>query len=258
MRIQDLIADNTEVIIPTGEYQLPEPIQLENETTVIFDEGVSLHAEYQGPVIQVNQCTGVYLVGGNTLIDGGIEDESASYEHYHGIEIRESYGIHVSGFTISNVGGDGVYIGPTDAASEGSENICIEGCDMTNPLRNGVSITSGKDVMLNGINTMGRGSTYGNKGILLEQSDMGDWMEDIMVYQCYAESPRSHGIHVQMNRGGPISAYICHSGYSGNGYATRSTCPPERKDMVTGYLKYVDCDGRHWDEWEAQAELVRI
>jgi hypothetical protein len=258
MYIQDVIGQNLQVYVPAGEYDVPEPLQIQDGTSITFQSGVVLRASFQGPVIQIYQVGNVWLRGEDTVIDGGITTDDPAFEHYHGIDIRGADTVRIESFDIANCGGDGIYIGPMDAASIGSLNVKAHLCEMIGCRRNGVSVVSGEFITLSYIDTLGPGASYGNKGILLEQSDNGDLMNDILLYRCKASSPRANGIHVQCARGGPIAIYAVACEYNGNGFATRSTCPPDRRDLVTGYLKYIDCDGRYDDDWAATAEITRV
>jgi hypothetical protein len=255
-----------------GSTLINETIEVPNNTIVSIETGASIVAapEMIGPMISVHQANNVIIRGGGALMGNMTEQRTNEIktaltngdpvpeEHWHGISIRDSTNVTVEGLGVTSVAGDGVYVGPLDAAGTGCHGVRIDSVVTNACLRNGCSIVHGTEVLVKNFKTLGRGISYGNKGILVEPSDLGDSVSGIELIACDAEGPRSHGIHVQMSRGGDIKLLMYDCVYSGDGYATRSTCPRERRDMVTGMVRYVNCPGRHWDEWAARAQLVRI
>jgi hypothetical protein len=256
----------------SGQVLLTETVDVPDNTVVHLDDDceISCDQNMTGPIFTVYGRDTVIFTGAGRIagkLNDSLRDDieqrrtngdPVPEEHWHGIDIRNSNRVIVAGLTIANTCGDGVYIGPVDSAGDGSMHINVTRVSCDGVGRCGVCVVSGTMVPLDSISTTGRGLSYGNKGILLEPSDMGDWMNYVNVFNCVAVSPRSHGIHVQMKRGGPINAYLSSCRYVGNGYATRATCPVDRASQVTGQLTFAGCRGRHWDEWAATAPLIRV
>lgn len=91
-------------------------------------------------VVLVKDVSNVTIKGGGTIIGDKNKHQGSTGEWGMGIHILNSKNVDISGVTVKNCWGDCIYIG------QESEDVRINGCTLDNGRRQGVSITSAKNV----------------------------------------------------------------------------------------------------------------
>ena len=102
-------------------------------------------------IVAIANATGIVvrdvsIVGNNP--EPGVLD--GVHEQEHAIWIAGGSGIEISGVTIRNPRGDCVYVGNGDGEFSWSDGVSIQDLDCTGTGRNGVSITAGRNVLIEG------------------------------------------------------------------------------------------------------------
>lgn len=159
------------VYVPAGSYYIDAGtgIKLRDNTKLKMADGAVLN-------VISNSLTGyncIYAkdidnaeVSGGTIVGDRKTHTGTSGEWGHGISLKTSTNIKISGVTIKNCWGDGIYIGQSNEkkADNTCQYITIENCTIDNNRRNGISITAGDDVTITGcviVNTNGTSPEYG-------------------------------------------------------------------------------------------------
>jgi len=172
-------------------------LSIPSNTRLVIAPGVTIQAAPGiGPVVRmlsIAVVSNVYISGYGATIKG-IKSEYVSGEQRHGVIISTASNVHIEGLTCKDTGGDGFYIG----ASTG-ENVSLVDCIADNNRRNGVSITSGKRVLVDRCYFINQSGTDPQSGIDIEPNGNSDFMEDITVRNCYAYNNTNLGYIVGIN-----------------------------------------------------------
>jgi hypothetical protein len=183
---------NTTVIIPTTAsniYIIDERtslycLSIPSSTSLFISNGVTLKAKSGiGPVVRlisIAMASNVTISAYGAAIEG-IKSEYVSGEQRHGLLIGNSTNVYVEGLTSKNTGGDGFYLGGSLL-----ENVTLLDCTADNNRRNGVSITSGKNVLLQGCKLINQNGTDPQCGLDIEPDANADKMENITIRDCYS------------------------------------------------------------------------
>jgi len=147
-----------------AEHNGDEILQLKSQTNAFIDGIIYLEPnefdDYQ--VIRVESKQRVRISGTGSIIGDRYQHLSALGESGHGIVIRRSSDIMVSGLTIKDFWGDGIAIGGLTGSA--CEKILIEKCNIRNSRRNGISIVHANDFEIN------KCAFYGNEGTSPERA----------------------------------------------------------------------------------------
>ena len=102
-------------------------------------------------IINIPNINNVNIKGDLYLIGDRATHTGDSGEYGHCLQIVGSENIYVDNIYCSYAWGDGVYIGPTDNEYITPKNIIINNVNADHNRRNGISITSGENVIINNI-----------------------------------------------------------------------------------------------------------
>lgn len=143
-------------------------------------------------IISIADASGVTINAYDAFVKG-IKSEYVSGEQRHGVIVGNSNNVAIYGLTCKDTGGDGFYIGGT------SSNVSLIDCVADNNRRNGVSITSGKRVLLERCKFTNQIGTNPQSGLDIEPDSNSDFVEDITVKDCYAYNNAALGYIVALN-----------------------------------------------------------
>jgi len=146
---------------------------------ILFEEGVVLEAlegafiGTDDDLIRVSGASNVHIEGyGATLRMRQRDYTRAPYitlENRHGIRLNDVVNTTVAGLTIENTGGDGIYVGVLGAFSPGfSKNVTIRDVVINNAFRNGISVISVEDLLIENTVIHGTVGTAPRAGIDFE------------------------------------------------------------------------------------------
>jgi parallel beta-helix repeat protein len=211
--LQSAISSGAEqVFVPyMGTDWIVEPIKLASNQEIIFGTGVVVCAkkgEFKGQnasLFNVDKKTNIKIRGYGATFRMQKEDYTKpgypKGESRMAISIFDSSNIEITGLNLSDSGGDGIFIG-TDARSYYGycENIAVKDCMCDNNYRQGISITSAKNVLIDNCIFQNTNGTAPSAGIDLEPSNDTHKLTNIVISNCIS----------QFNAGAGFALYLKH------------------------------------------------
>ncbi len=176
-------------------------LKLKSNQTVYFPKNAWLI--FQGPGMKkLDDVLKIYNVENVVLINPQIEGSKFARipqegQWSAGICILNSKNIKITNLRIKNTFGDGLFIGSEDGGF--SENIQVKGGWIDSARRNGLSITSGKNVW---VEQLFISNTFGHDpeaGVDVEPSWYKDVIENVNLKNIYTYNNKQAGIAVNMN-----------------------------------------------------------
>jgi len=194
------------------------------DMTIIFEQGVVLRAK-SGAFPGTNDIL-VNLVRPKNLTIKGYgatfrmnKSEYNSGEHRHTLSIVKGNNVTVQGLTLKDSGGDGVIIAG-DSQGAYSQNITIEDVICKNNRRQGMTITSAKDVWVRNSQFLQTNGTNPKAGVDLEPDHQNERLVNINFSNCKFSGNDGAGLHLttlKLNGSSiPISVTIKDSEFSSN------------------------------------------
>ena len=202
--IQSLLNNTsyTKIIIPPGtnnaSWKVRPLIFYHNNTEIHLNTNTVLEAKPNG-YPNANDCVLSATSLSNIRITGDagskIFMQKAEYatmaagEWRHAVSLRSCSIVTVSGLTLANTGGDGIYLGDATGAGYCS-NVTVANVAIDNAGRNGISVVSVDGLSITGCtfkNTKGEGNiaTLGPwAGIDLEPNNSSEQLKNIMIANC--------------------------------------------------------------------------
>jgi polygalacturonase len=172
-------------------------INVPSNTRLIIESGVTIQAKTgigaTVRILSIASASNVYISGYGAFIKG-IKSEYVSGEQRHGVIISSSTNVYVEGLTSKDTGGDGFYIGASTC-----ENVTLVDCIADNNRRNGVSITSGKRIVLERCKFTNQTGTAPQAGVDIEPNSNSDFLEDITLRNCYGYNNAGRGYVIASN-----------------------------------------------------------
>ncbi len=220
-----------------------------NDKVIIFERNVKVNALtgaynsflYNGLFSFIN-CSNVSLIGyGATLQMNKQEyiDLNDGSEWRHIISLSGCNNFKIFGFELLDSGGDGIEISGIWQQPIPSTNIHIKDCFINNNYRQGISVTSAQNVLIEHCEIINTSGTPPAFGIDLEPDYIYDEMSNIQikncrvtgnegggilvslwqlnqttnpvsidVSDCYIGSNQNEGIVIDVNSNGPVSGYV--------------------------------------------------
>ena len=205
--------------IPAGNYNI-NPISFPSDASVFVDAGVTVTAKsgYSGGETMLNiHSTNVTITGAGASVSvfHMRKAEYTSGESRHCLVIQGASNVTVSGISCNDSGGDGLYV-------RASTNVTVQDSIFNNNRRQGSSITG----QVNHIhyyrdhftNTNG---TAPQAGIDIEPNDVGDFVLDVKIQDCYTDGNWGDGIMVstwKLNATSkPVDVTVLRNHATGNG-----------------------------------------
>lgn len=176
-----------------------------NNKTIIFEPNVQLVARtgytVQDCLLQFKQCNGVKIIGNNTILKMRKADYPPSDISYrHTLAIVECTNIEASNLRIEDSGADGIFIGSFSVVpgKEYSENIILRNIICNNGRRQGISVISAKNLLVEHCwfkNTIGE---LPEAGVDLEPDRPEDVLQNIEFRKCSFTGNNGSGISVSV------------------------------------------------------------
>lgn len=185
--------------IPAGDY-ITGKLLIPPNTALLLDPGVifqdSGNLGPYDPLITI-QTTNVYISGSGAKVLGGRSIYPPG-EMRHGVWIWGATNVVIQGLESSENAGDGFYIG--GPAGQPSNDILLDGCLASQNRRQGLSITSARNVNVVDCQFQYTNGTAPQFGIDLEPDTADDFLDHILILR-----PFTLG-----NYGGGIAIYLEH------------------------------------------------
>ncbi len=219
--LQQAIDSGAEVVfIPNpGEPWITAPLSLRDNLTLIFEEGTVIQAkegefkDLGANLISARDKSNITIIGNGAILKMNKEeylgDDHKQGEWRHVVGLYGCSDVYIENITVQDSGGDGFYLGSGRWTPRGQpgipgmplycKNITIRGVVSQNNLRQGISIITGKNILLEDSVLK---DTYGAApmaGIDIEPNNANDILENIVIRN--VESINNHGsgfeIHVK-------------------------------------------------------------
>jgi hypothetical protein len=189
------------VIVPrsAGEYVI-SGVDLRSDVALELDAGAVVRARPELPehraVLRIRDVQNVRVVGG--VLDGSRQQQEAG-EHRHGIEVRGSKDIVIRAVAVRDCAGDGVYIG-SSARRTFSSNVHVVNCALQRNRRQGISLISGRSVVIEGVRITDTRGTAPQAGLDIEPNEPREILEGIRVRDLFTARNAGGGILIALGR----------------------------------------------------------
>jgi hypothetical protein len=192
-------ADTTIIdFVGTGDWNVDAVtfFNLSNKT-ILFEPGVKLIATAgyasDGCLFRIRYCNGVKVIGNNTLFKMQ-KAEYTSGEFRHCIAIVDCDNIEVSNITAADSGGDGVFIAAFGPIKLYSENIILRNIVCDNNRRQGISVITVKNLLVEHCIFKNTNGTLPEAGVDFEPDHDYERLENIVFKKCSFTSNYGNGI----------------------------------------------------------------
>lgn len=236
-------------------------LRLVSNQKIILNDGVVIQAK-KGEFHGKNDA----LFGGSNLQNVTIEgsgkgtgklrmqradyDNSDLYTHSewrHGISLRDCSNITLRNFSITETGGDGLYLG---ASHEGyNDKVLVENMDFDNNYRQGISIISAQNFTVRNCRFTNTKGTPPEDGIDFEPNHAGQRLINCVVDKSTFINNAGGGVGlytVKMDKTTrPISIAVTDCQFQGNSYGAGGTASRDPKNSVTGEMTFTNCQFDH-------------
>ena len=247
------------------------PLEIKRENiTIIFEEGVVVRAlpgvfDVFESLFRVNDKSNIKFLGyGATLIMNRQEYiDLADSEFRHGISLNSATNVLIEGLTILDTGGDGVII--TKSFQPGSqqnycENITIRNCRFSNNYRQGLSITSARNVDILNCEFSETSGTLPEDGIDIEPDAPDERIENVLIKGCRIFNNFGNAIQIALFMMDDSSldisvtvqdTYMANNHDPTNSFAFAEIAATDNGDNgVDGFVNFINCYIDHSD-WTA-------
>ena len=197
------IGEGCRIIIqkPTISYRIG-PIDMTTSNVVYdFEPGVIFEAidglDVSDRLFRFYGCTGVTVYGNGGVIKG-VGASIYTGEQNHGVHIAGASHLIIYDLVCMDTGGDGFYIGPLSTGLDYSEHIRLYRCRGVANRRQGLSITSGKHIL---VDSCYFGATVGaspQAGIDIEPNSNNDEIQNIIIKNTTTKNNAGPGIIIAL------------------------------------------------------------
>ena len=194
------------VVIPPGTYgidavtslQLKNNITLQMSPTTIL--GVIPNSAARYAVLNIGGVNNVNVNSG-VLWGDRLTHKGTTGEHGFGVAILGSSNVTITGTASNNMWGDGFYIGngPTfGSLQKRSTNVKLIDVTADNNRRQGISITSGKDISIVRAKLTNTNGIAPSAGIDVEPNSKNDILQNISITDTYTANNQGAGIALSL------------------------------------------------------------
>jgi len=148
-------------------------------------------------IVRIHNVKNVSIYGASIRGDRKMH-RGSSGQWGMGISICGSENIEIIDGKIEDCWGDGLYIGRIDDSP--SAFVTVKGVELYSNRRNGMSITSARDVLIDNIKIFNTGGQSPESGIDIEPNSNRDVIDNIVLNNIYTQDNKRYGIIVSLNR----------------------------------------------------------
>ena len=152
----------------SADYNGDEIIMIKSNTKIFLDGDVKIipngYDNYQ--IFRLQNKDNVEIRGVGHITGDRYSHKSQQGESGHGIVLRQSSNIKISGITITDMWGDGIAVGGAEGVS--CSNILIDSCTINNARRNGISIVYADKFKVSNCSFSGNEGTSPERAIDIE------------------------------------------------------------------------------------------
>ena len=229
------------------------PIKGRSDLTLVFEKGVEVRAkkgEFRGVadiLFRFENATNVFLDGRGAVLRMNKADYQkppyAKAEWRSGLCFHSCENIRISGLKVVETGGDGLYLGDR-TGNRPCRNVVVRRCIFENNHRQGVSVISADNLLIEDCIMRGTSGTAPQDGIDFEPNKQNHQFTRCIVRKCRFENNKGAGIdiHPVPFRSSTVPVDItfeyCYS--TGNRYGVVYS-GFTGSDLVTGRVRFVRC-----------------
>ncbi len=244
------------LVVPyTGQEWIVRPITLAGNQEIVFEPGVVIRAkkgEFKGGGDSLFTATGVKnlsLLGyGATFKMNKPDYQSKPYKRAEWrmtLDLGACTNVTVAGLRMESSGGDGIYVGAKGGEHPYCENITIRDVVCMDHHRQGISVISAVNLLIENCVFSGTKGTAPQAGIDLEPNDAKERLSNCVIRRCQFDNNAGAGMDVYLNamKGGtpePISVLFEDCVARGNGEEGMvvGALPP---DGPKGTIEFKNC-----------------
>ncbi|MFN3421862.1 MAG: right-handed parallel beta-helix repeat-containing protein, partial [Armatimonadota bacterium] len=247
---QKVIVDNT-----GKPWVISKTIHLRSNQEIVFEKGVVVEAK-QGAFLGRGDClflaalqSNITLIGyGATLRMRKLDYTKPPYEKAewrHVLSIRSCENVRVYGLTLASSGGDGIYLG---VAKRGipCRNIHIKDVVCIDNYRQGVSVISAENVLMENVVMRDTGGTPPMAGIDFEPNEPTERLSNIVMRNCISQNNSGDGfafyLHNLNATSHPVSIRLEGCKAIGNRRGVSISVGNSKDKTVKGTIEFVDCE----------------
>lgn len=184
------------VITPVALGKSNQTIQFQPGTVVEAKKGSFLGSS--DSLFTATGVSNVKMIGnGATLKMNKTDYTQAPYQQGEwrmGIMLISVDQFQIEGFTIKDTGGDGIYVGAWTGSTNFSKDVTIKNVVLDNNYRQGISVISAKNLMIDNAVILNTGGTWPMAGIDFEPNYSNEVLENITVKNSIINANAAEGI----------------------------------------------------------------
>ena len=238
------------------------PLFAKSNQRIVFEPGTVLLAkrgefrEKTECLLMIADCHDVEIVGNGATLRMWREDyafgkdkRGRDYrrgEWRHALAIRSSERVTVDGLRLEDSGGDGIVISQMNRTGVESRDIVIRNCVCDRNHRQGLSIISGENLLIEDCVFKNTKGTPPEDGVDVEPNTPGERLINVVVRNCVSENNAGKGYEAALSHlraGIPVSVRFenCRSVGDRWGAKIRTKVHPSKGDYPTGSVVYDRC-----------------
>lgn len=249
-KVPTLIVDNT-----GSDWVISRPLTLVSHQRIIFSDGVVVQAKegaFQGSkecLFTGREVTNIALIGegeATLRMRRADYDNPAIYqkaEWRHGIALWDCREVVIRGFTVTETGGDGLYLGAS--ATGYNKNILVEDMRFDANYRQGISVISAEDLTIRRCELTNTDGTNPQAGIDFEPNVSGQRLVNCLLEDCVLTGNTGGGLviyTVNLTAASlPVSITADRCLMSGNSTGMASTITRSPESFVAGEVVINEC-----------------
>jgi len=255
--VSTLIVDNM-----GSDWIVSKPLHLVSNQQIIFADGVVVQAQKStfhdknDSLFNGKDLTNISLIGKGKVLLRMCRDDYADPKLYtksewrHGIALWGCRNVIVRNLTVTETGGDGLYLGALPDGSGAGENILVEESTFDKNYRQGISVISAENLTIRNCKLTNTAGTMPQSGIDFEPSQPRQRLVNCVVENCDFSDNKSGDLDIYLMRlnsnSEPVSITVKNCTFSGdapgfNGLVSRST-----KSLVDGLITLENCTFTNW------------
>lgn len=243
------------IVDNVGRPWIVTPIELAGNQEVIFEKGVEVVAK-KGEFKGTNDCLFRAVLKENITLTGygavlrmqrsdyaGPEYKKAEWRHV--LQFKSCTNIRVLGLTLTESGGDGIYLG-TGKPGVTNKGVLIKDVICEKNYRQGISVITAEDLLIENCILRDTGGTAPQAGIDYEPNDPSERLVNCVMRDCVAEGNLGGGYVAYLNAlnatSEPVSLRFenCKASNNGGTEAYVST-GGTAETAVKGLVEFVGC-----------------
>lgn len=273
-------AGSAVVVVPNlGRDWLVSPIELRSNLRLVLEPGVVLAAkpgaypsEYDS-VLSAENVENLVIEGYGAVIRMPRDEyippfaypDYVAGEWRHAIALRGVSNGEVLGVRIEGTGGDGIYISSAwDSVRTPCSDIVVRDCYVAQSYRNGIAVTSGENILVDGCTVTGTSGTLPKAGLIVEPNHYRDRVVNVEFHDTTVVNNEGSAFVISVSKLNhqslPVSVLIsdCRASYSGQP-SLRAMMTAESAPRGTIEFRRCEVEGIYysgaWGRWDPGAAI---